>query len=376
MDNHNYVKLSENLSENLSEGSQKGTSHNDFKTIKPLNTDDFTIEISNNKSISVNNENLNKNEDYAVILRNIHKTYLIGIEGVPALRGVSLKVKKGEFLIILGTSGGGKTSLLNIIGTIDTPSRGDLKIFDKIIRSKTNDDILSAIRTDQVAFVFQSFNLLPSMNVLENVEIPMKIRGELNSEQIKKRAIELLEMVGLSTRLYHFPNQLSGGEQQRVTIARALSNNPKILLLDEPTGDLDTKNSDIVMDILLDLNIKENITMIMVTHDVALKNYGNRVVRVVDGKITHEYLIDEAVRKDNIKELKERSANKSIGLREGVSTNTNNKENIKNFQSSDSSSESDIDKSNNISENFNPTSKTFFRKVTDYKIKKFSNIIK
>ncbi len=364
MENHNYLKLTETLSEKDSNESREN-----FKIPNPLDKDDTKIEISSNKFNHDKNESLNKDEENAVILRNIHKTYLIGIEGVPALRGVSLKVKKGEFLIILGTSGGGKTSLLNIIGTIDTPSRGDLKIFDKIIRSKTNDETLSAIRTDQVAFVFQSFNLLPSMNVLENVEIPMKIKGELNSKQIRKRACELLEMVGLSTRMYHFPNQLSGGEQQRVTISRALCNNPKILLLDEPTGDLDTKNSDIVMEILLDLNIKGKITMIMVTHDVALKNYANRVVRVVDGKITNEYSIDENIRNENIKELKERIANKSIGLREGASINTNIN---KNFQSSDNSSGSDFEKDSFIEGK--TSTKTFYRKVTDYKIKKFSKI--
>jgi len=210
------------------------------------------------------------------------------------------------------------------------------------------------------------------MNVIENVEIPMKIKGELNSEQIRKRACELLEMVGLSNRLYHFPNQLSGGEQQRVTISRALSNNPKILLLDEPTGDLDTKNSDIVMDILLDLNIKEKITMIMVTHDVSLKNYGNRVVRVVDGKITNEYSIDQNIRNENIKELKERIANKSIGLREGASINTNIIDVNKNSQSVDNTSESDFEKENVNAGNTN--TKTFYRKITDYKIKIFSNI--
>ena len=197
------------------------------------------------------------------------------------------------------------------------------------------------------------------MNVIENVEIPMKIKGELSSSQIKQRAIDLLGMVGLSTRLYHFPNQLSGGEQQRVTIARALSNNPKILLLDEPTGDLDTRNSDIVMDILLDLNRKENITMLMVTHDVALKNFGHRVVRVVDGKISHRYEIEEQTRNENIQELKERIANKQIGLREGVNVNIN-----------EISSE-DVSIAKNEE---NKNGKTFYRRISDYKIKKQVNI--
>ena len=270
----------------------------------------------------ISKETNNKNEDeYIIQLRNIHKSYLIGVEGVPALRGVSLKVKYGEFLVILGTSGGGKTTLLNIIGTIDAPSRGDLKIFNSNIKSYTNDNFLSLIRLNELAFVFQSFNLLNNFNVVENVELPMKIYGKLSTEEIKKRAISLLEKVGLSKRLWHFPNQLSGGEQQRVTIARALSNNPKILLLDEPTGDLDTKNSDIIMNILMDLNINEGITMIMVTHDVALKSYGNRVMRMMDGKIFSINDINKEEREINIKKLKERVNSNNLELREGVSNN-------------------------------------------------------
>jgi len=158
----------------------------------------------------------------------------------------------------------------------------------------------------------------------------------------------LIESVGLKNRIKHFPNQLSGGEQQRVTIARALSNKPEILLLDEPTGDLDTKNSDIVMNTLINLNLKENITMIMVTHDVALKFFGNRVVKILDGKIVTTELIDKEIRNDNIKKLSERINNTgSTGIREGGSSSHEN---------------------NNISDN---NSKTYIRKITDYSIKKF-----
>lgn len=271
--------------------------------------------------IPVRDENSNKSEegDFIIQLRNIHKTYLIGIEGVPALRGVNISVKKGDFLIILGQSGGGKTTLLNILGTIDAPSRGDMKLFDNTIRSNTSDGVLSYIRLKEIAFVFQSFNLLPNMNVVENVELPMKILGLEKSDHIRDRALKLLDRVGLSKRLWHFPNQLSGGEQQRVTIARALANNPKILLLDEPTGDLDTKNSDIVMGILMELNLKENITMIMVTHDVGLKNFGTKVIRMLDGKISHKFSIDPSDRKTCIDKLNERLLNKNLGIREGAS---------------------------------------------------------
>lgn len=274
----------------------------------------------------------------AIVLRNVHKTYLIGIEGVPALRGVSLHIAKGEFLVIFGTSGGGKTTMLNIIGTIDAPSRGDVKIYDKLIRSTTTDDELSKIRLDKVAFVFQSFNLFPNLNVIENVEMPMKIKGELSSSEMRARAIDLLTKVGLEHRLNHFPNQLSGGEQQRVTIARSLANKPEILLLDEPTGDLDTKNADIVMNILLELN-KEGITMVMVTHDVALKNFAHRVARVVDGKIISEMDVSEKDREECIKKLNERLESKK-GLREGTGIH------------------GDVG------------SRTVYRKVNDYKIKK------
>ena len=228
--------------------------------------------------------------------------------------------------------------MLNIIGTIDAPSRGDVKIYDKLIRSTTTDDELSKIRLEKVAFVFQSFNLFPNLNVIENVEMPMKIKGELSSTEMRARAIDLLTKVGLEHRLNHFPNQLSGGEQQRVTIARSLANKPEILLLDEPTGDLDTKNADIVMNILLELN-KEGITMVMVTHDVALKNFAHRVARVVDGKIISEMDVSEKDREDCIRKLNERLESKK-GLREGTGIS------------------GDVE------------SKTVYRKVTDYKIKR------
>ena len=330
--------------------------------LKVLNNNNNKLilgELSNKDMIfqALNNlENQNfEDAPEAITLRNIHKTYLIGIEGIPALRGVSLKVKKGEFLTIFGTSGGGKTTMLNIIGTIDTPSRGDIKIFDKLIKSNTTDNELSDIRLNNIAFVFQSFNLFQNLNVLENVEMPMKIKGKLSSKEIKDRAMELIKKVGLTNRINHFPNQLSGGEQQRVTIARALVNNPDILLLDEPTGDLDTKNADIVMSLLLELNLINKITMIMVTHDVALKNYGQKIVRVIDGKIHHEISVSPKDRKECIRQLYER-LEKKMGIREGT-------------QSSNISINTE-DENNNIS-NENKNTKTVYRKIGDYPIKKF-----
>lgn len=151
---------------------------------------------------------------------------------------------------------------------------------------------------NKVAFVFQSFNLISSLTAIENVELPMQLKGDISRGKLYKRAKELLSKVGLEERIDHFPNQLSGGEQQRVTIARALSNHPTILLLDEPTGDLDTRSSDIVMKIIMDLNLQDKITMVMVTHDVALKNFASKIVRMSDGKIAS---IEEISKEDRMK---------------------------------------------------------------------------
>mmetsp|Transcript_43582 Transcript_43582/g.51320 ORF Transcript_43582/g.51320 Transcript_43582/m.51320 type:complete len:286 (+) Transcript_43582:862-1719(+) len=188
--------------------------------------------------------------------------------------------------------------MLNIIGTIDKPTKGDLYLCGLRVKNNTDDKLLASIRLNKVAFVFQSFNLISSLSALENVELPMQLKGDLSRSKIYKRAKELLIKVGLGDRLDHFPNQLSGGEQQRVTIARALSNNPTILLLDEPTGDLDTRSSDVVMKIIMDLNLNDKITMVMVTHDVALKNFASKIVRMSDGKIGS---IDEISHEERMK---------------------------------------------------------------------------
>ena len=194
--------------------------------------------------------------------------------------------------------------------------------------------------------------------------MPMKIKGQLSYKKIHERALSLIEKVGLTNRIHHFPNQLSGGEQQRVTIARALVNNPNILLLDEPTGDLDTKNADIVMSLLLELNLLHGITMIMVTHDVSLKNFGEKIVRVIDGKIHHEIEVPIKDRKECIRQLYER-LEKNIGIREGTQSSNLSKNN---------GEEIEENKSNDINENVNKKgSKTVYRKIEDYPIKKFSN---
>jgi len=277
------------------------------------------------------NKILNKKEDddstqFVVKMDNIQKAYLIGIEAVAAVRGIDLTVKRGEFLCILGTSGGGKSTLLNCMGTIDTPSRGNLKLFGEYMRSSTSDSHYAKIRLNKIGFVFQSFNLIGTMTAMENVELPMLLKGELSREQVRDRARKLLHDVNLQHRMHHYPNMLSGGEQQRVTIARALSNEPELLLMDEPTGDLDTKNSDIIIKILMDLN-REGITMVMVTHDENMKKFAHRVVHIMDGKLAAEQVISTGERTRAIADLEDVVASygdpeeNELGVRGGINKN-------------------------------------------------------
>eukprot|EP00010_Vexillifera_abyssalis_P005876 CAMPEP_0201555988 /NCGR_PEP_ID=MMETSP0173_2-20130828/52575_1 /ASSEMBLY_ACC=CAM_ASM_000268 /TAXON_ID=218659 /ORGANISM="Vexillifera sp., Strain DIVA3 564/2" /LENGTH=378 /DNA_ID=CAMNT_0047968039 /DNA_START=134 /DNA_END=1266 /DNA_ORIENTATION=- len=246
------------------------------------------------------------NAETAIVrLDNIHKTYLLGVEGVPALRGVSMDVKRGEFLCIFGTSGGGKTTMLNIIGTVDKPTKGSLTICGQRIGPNTEDAVTAHLRLLNIGFVFQTFNLISSLSAVENVELPMILAGELSASARRERAIALLSRVGMQDRLDHKPAQLSGGEQQRVTIARAIANQPDILLLDEPTGDLDTVNSAIVMDLLLDLRKTEGITLVMVTHDVGMKWFSDRVIWMRDGKIKTVEIVPDHKRQEVIAQLNE-----------------------------------------------------------------------
>jgi len=250
-------------------------------------------------------QELQDSEDMIVRIGNLHKTYLLGLEGVPALRGVSLEITRGEFICILGKSGGGKTSLLNCIGTIDKPTKGDLYICGKRVSSKTPDSEVAKLRLNNIGFCFQTFNLIGSMNAVENVELPMILDGRLTSTQMRTRAMNLLDQVGMIDRATSLPSQLSGGEQQRVTISRAVANQPDLLLLDEPTGDLDTRNSNIVVELLVNLNRKENMTMVLVTHDVSLKKFAHRVVHMLDGKISRIEEIPQETRDEAEAKLKE-----------------------------------------------------------------------
>jgi putative ABC transport system ATP-binding protein len=244
-----------------------------------------------------------KDPNNLIILRNVAKTYLLGIEGVPALRGVSLTVRRGEFVVILGKSGSGKTSLLNVVGTIDKPSRGDLFLCGVRVDAKTPDAVLADLRLRKLAFVFQTFNLLPQLTAVENVELPMVLAGWGTPARRRERAIRLLKRVGLGERLHHTPDMCSGGEQQRTTIARALANRPEILIGDESTGDLDQNSAAIVMKMLTDLNTRSGMTVIFVTHEVSLKAYAHRVVHMLDGKISRVEAVPGFLREDALEAL-------------------------------------------------------------------------
>ncbi|MEM1592549.1 MAG: ABC transporter ATP-binding protein [Candidatus Bathyarchaeia archaeon] len=220
---------------------------------------------------------------------NLKKVYLLGKVAIEALKGVSLKVKEGEFLSILGPSGSGKSTLLNLVGALDKPTSG--KVFIEGVDVSILDDNGLAELRRRIGFVFQFFNLIPRFTALENVELPMAIAG-LSKMERRKRAIELLEIVGLADRANHKPTELSGGEQQRVAIARALANNPRFLLMDEPTGNVDSKNADEIMRLVRHLNEEKGVTIIMVTHDQRLAKEANRTVYMLDGLI-----VDEVVNK-------------------------------------------------------------------------------
>ena len=216
---------------------------------------------------------------------NLQKTYMLGKVPVEALRGVNLKVEAGDFVSILGPSGSGKSTMLNLIGALDKPTSGTLLI-DGVDISKLNDNQLADLRR-RIGFVFQFFNLIPRFTALDNVELSMSI-ADMNKAERRKRAIELLETVGLKDRVNHKPAELSGGQQQRVAIARALANNPKFLLLDEPTGNIDSKTASEVLGLIKKLNVENNVSIIMVTHDQHLAREAKRTAQMFDGQITSE----------------------------------------------------------------------------------------
>jgi putative ABC transport system ATP-binding protein len=219
-----------------------------------------------------------------ISVKNLVKTYVVGEVEVRALRGVNLDVERGEFLAVTGPSGSGKSTFMHIAGCLDKPTSGQYFLDDQDV-SRMSKDQLAAVRNTKIGFVFQGFNLLSRTSALDNVELPLLYGGGLKTAERHKRAMEVLKAVGLEARTDHHPNQLSGGQQQRVAIARSLINNPSILLADEPTGNLDTRTSIEVMDIFQRLNTERGITVLLITHELDIAEYGTRIVSFRDGLV-------------------------------------------------------------------------------------------
>jgi len=214
-------------------------------------------------------------------IKNVTKTVRSGADDLTILAEVSLEIPDGQFVAITGASGSGKSTLLGLIAGLDAPSSGEILIDGQSITAM-NEDGLANLRSDKLGFIFQSFHLIPSLTAFENILIPLEIRGDKNA---KERATQLLEEVDLTNRGHHYPNELSGGEQQRVAIARAFANNPKILLADEPTGNLDSRNGQHIFELMTALHDDKKTTLILVTHDQELAEKAQRQIRLRDGKI-------------------------------------------------------------------------------------------
>ena len=240
---------------------------------------------------------------HVISVRNLVKTYVVGEVEVRALRGVNLDVERGEFLAVTGPSGSGKSTFMHIAGCLDRPTSGQY-FLDGDDVSRMSKDQLAAVRNRKIGFVFQGFNLLSRTSALDNVELPLLYGGGLKGAERHKRAMEVLKAVGLEDRTHHHPNQLSGGQQQRVAIARSLINNPSILLADEPTGNLDTRTSIEVMDIFQKLNTERGITVLLITHEHDIAEYGTRIIKCRDGQIVSDHPVTERrVAEDELRAL-------------------------------------------------------------------------
>ncbi len=225
-------------------------------------------------------------------LKNAQKVYPLGEVDVPALRGIDLTIKPGEFVAIMGPSGSGKSTLMHLLGCLDLPSDGLVQLDGQDV-TKLDEDTLAQIRGKKIGFVFQTFNLIPTLTALENVELPLFFQGVPRQER-RARAVELLQRVGLGERVHHKPAQLSGGERQRVAIARALANNPEIILADEPTGNLDSESGQAILDLLAQLH-REGRTIILVTHNPEAAAYAQRILRIRDGRLVEEVTPERVV---------------------------------------------------------------------------------
>jgi putative ABC transport system ATP-binding protein len=223
-------------------------------------------------------------------VRDLTKTYSVGETRVEALRGVTLDVEDGEFTAVIGPSGSGKSTFMHILGCLDRPTSGKYLLSGRDV-SKISPDERAEIRNREIGFVFQSFNLLPRTRAVENVELPLLYNGErLSRAERRRRALELLGSLGLGDRAHHHPSQLSGGQQQRVAIARALVNSPGLLLADEPTGNLDSRTSIEIMELLKRLNRERGVTLVVITHERVIAEYASRVIEFEDGRVASDLL--------------------------------------------------------------------------------------
>lgn len=234
-----------------------------------------------------------------IALKNVTKTVRSGTEDITILDDVSFDIPDGQFVAVTGASGSGKSTLLGLIAGLDAPTNGSIAIDDEEITT-IGEDGSARIRSEKIGFIFQSFHLIPSLTAYENILIPMEILG---LSDVQERASRLLEQVGLTNRGHHYPSELSGGEQQRVAIARAFANSPKILLADEPTGNLDTKNGQHIFDLMKDLHRQNNITLILVTHDATLAEQAQRRIVLTDGRVS----IDERNSRKKARNVQKRS---------------------------------------------------------------------
>ena len=232
-----------------------------------------------------NGQNADASNEIMIHIEDLWKTYQMGSEEIHALRGVSFDIPKRSYVAIMGPSGSGKSTMMNLIGCLDTPSKGKYFLNTRLV-SEMDDDELAHIRNKEIGFVFQTFNLLPRASALHNVELPLIYNGTPSNER-KERAMKALQSVELGERLYHRPNELSGGQRQRVAIARALVNNPSIILADEPTGNLDSATSSEIM-ALFDALHKRGNTIILVTHEHDIAIHAHRVIRLLDGQISSD----------------------------------------------------------------------------------------